>query len=105
MSMVQFIPTLRHNLCSITKFIEIGGRLSNKGEILKITFPDGKQLTFDYKIPTQNGYVMAAIIKPIRIVKDDEDDDNLTPMHINKFHMITHENKLTLKHTTKRLGF
>ena len=48
---------------------------------------------------------MAAIIKPIGIVKDDEEEDNLTPMNINKFHMITHENKLTLKHTAKRLGF
>ncbi len=85
---VMYVPTLRHNLFSITKGIANGGTLSNEGDVLTLKFKD-YTIRFDYKIKTKSGHIMAAIINPIGIMQDVHRDD-LEPVDINVFHQTTH---------------
>jgi hypothetical protein len=81
MTDVLYVPTLTHNLYSITKGTSEGGILSNDGDVITLKFKD-HTIRFDYKIRTKSGHVMAAVINPIGIMQDVSKDD-LIPENIN----------------------
>ena len=97
MNDVLYVPTLRHNLYSITKGIANGGILSNDSDVLTLKFKD-YSIRFDYKIKTKSGHVMAAVLQPIGILEDVNKDD-LEPMDINEFHRMTHQGENHLRAT------
>ena len=72
------VPTLKHNLYSITKGIADGGQLTNDGDILMLKFKV-YMIRFDYKIKTKTGHIMAAIINPLGILED-TDTSKLPPV-------------------------
>jgi hypothetical protein len=55
---IMYVPKLRHNLFSLTKGITEGGKLTNKGNILVLSY-DNHKIKFDYPIKTKKGCVMA----------------------------------------------
>ena len=73
MKNVMYIPGLRTNLFSITQAIGEGAKIRNEGEVIIVDWGD-KVLRFDFKMRTKNGYIMAAVLKPIgnekRVEKD-----------------------------------
>ena len=101
MNQVLYIPSLHHNLYSITQAISEGGKLYNEGSILHIKFND-KIVKFDYKIKTKNGYIMAAIIEATGIHKQTKDETKV--MNINEFHNIMHQSKTYMLRTAPRLN-
>ena len=101
---VLFIPELRLNLFSITKEMkEAGAKLTNEGDRLILTYPDGRRIVFDHKMKTMNGFVMTMIIKPFGIFQEKEE---LKTMKWKRFHeLFGHQHKGYMKETAKQMGY
>ena len=65
MKNVMYVAGLKNNLYSITQAIDEGAKVSNEKDILILTFPNEEEMRFDYKMPSQNGYLMGAVINPL----------------------------------------
>ena len=61
----MYVAGLKNNLYSITQAIDEGAKVSNEKDILILTFPNEEEIRFDYKMPSQNGYLMGAVINPL----------------------------------------
>ena len=97
------VPELRNNLYSVTQAMKKGAILSNEGEVLILTFPEGNELRFDYKLPTSQGYVMGALISPL----GETEEEDITPilMNFNLFHKrLGHSSENYLRSTAKTLN-
>ena len=82
-----------------------GASITNDGEALIIKYPDGRTISFDYKIKTAKGFVMAAIIRPIGI-DDTISESDLKNLTKKKFHeMSTHQWEGVLNTTTRMMGY
>ena len=99
---VLYVPNLRHNLFSITKAMKDGGKISNDGDIIQLV-KDNMKIRFDYKLRTKNGHVMAAIIKPLGILNEDEGEGKIR-MNINDYHNRTYQSETYIKATADRLN-
>ena len=82
---VMCIPNLTDNLFSITKEMTKGAKVTNEGEVLVLTYPDGRAIEFDYKLMTHKGHLPSAVMKPLGADKTVEECD-LKEMNRKFFH-------------------
>ena len=100
---VLLVPGLRNNLFSITKAMSEGAKIRNHGDILVIDWGD-KELKFDFKMKTQNGFLMAEILFPIGDINKIE-KQIAGKVEINDFHArLGHRSKNDMVRTTNRLN-
>ena len=101
---VMCIPNLRDNLFSITKEMPKGAKVTNEGEALVVTCPDGRAMRFDYALKTHRGHSPGAVLKPLGADKT-VDECNLKDIDRKFFHSAgCHQDENRDKVKTKHLG-
>ena len=60
-----WVKDLKIILFSITRAMKDRASVTNNGELLLVEYPNGRNVCFDCKIKTKQGFVMAAIIRPM----------------------------------------
>ena len=101
MNEVLYVPELKNNLFSITRELSNGAKIKSSGEVVRLIYPNGRELVFDYKMKTKKGYVAAVLIKPNGAPKLQCD----RKMNIMRFHNISgHLHQNVLKWTAEGIG-
>jgi len=92
---VKYVPTLSHNLFSITEELSKGAKLSSNSKLdIRLAYPNGSILSFDRRIRTQTGWVPCIkFAAPLQEVAYLAQTTRKEKVNINKYHeLLGHPN-------------